>query len=185
MSWRTALSWILLVVDSDEHEDACYCLWSELRLRRAQSVLKPAVDGISAYQVWERMAADEAPGEEFADLQKRLAELDRERASILIALEQLERGLKAPMQPAPRSETAGDVATPTVMSNAEKVALFRSLFRGRDDIFPPAGGKIQTPVRSATRLRAATNGFAASARSRGSSAATARTRHSCLLVTKS
>ncbi len=28
------------------------------------------------------------------------------------------------------------VASPTTLSNAEKVALFRSLFRGRDDVFP-------------------------------------------------
>ena len=37
--------------------------------------------------------------------------------------------------PAPTSQIAG-VASPTALSNAEKVALFRSLFRGRDDVFP-------------------------------------------------
>ncbi len=31
---------------------------------------------------------------------------------------------------------AGAVASPAALSNAEKVALFRSLFRGRDDVFP-------------------------------------------------
>ena len=31
---------------------------------------------------------------------------------------------------------AGVVASPAALSNAEKVALFRSLFRGRDDVFP-------------------------------------------------
>ena len=42
----------------------------------------------------------------------------------------------AEVQSTPPSQTAGDVATTTALSNAEKVALFRSLFRGRDDVFP-------------------------------------------------
>ena len=72
---------------------------------------------------------------EIADLQNRLAELDRERAGVLAALEQLKQGRMVEAQPAPTSQIAG-VASPTALSNAEKVALFRSLFRGRDDVFP-------------------------------------------------
>ena len=63
------------------------------------------------------MAADDALDSKIANLKKRLAELDRERTSVLTAIEQLQPGTKT-------------------LSNAEKVALFRSLFRGRDDVFP-------------------------------------------------
>lgn len=81
------------------------------------------------------MAVDDSSDKEIADLQSRLAELDRERASVLTALEQLKQRLIVEAQPTPVSQTVG-VAVPTVFSNAEKVALFRSLFRGRDDVFP-------------------------------------------------
>jgi superfamily II DNA or RNA helicase len=80
------------------------------------------------------MAVDDSSDEEIADLQNRLAELDAERASILAALEQLkQRRMVEP--PTPASQIAG-VASPSALSNVEKVALFRSLFRGRDDVFP-------------------------------------------------
>jgi superfamily II DNA or RNA helicase len=82
------------------------------------------------------MAVDDSISKEIADLQKRLAELDRERASILSALEQLNQRNPAEAQSAPRPQSGPDVADTTAMSNAEKVALFRSLFRGRDDVFP-------------------------------------------------
>lgn len=73
--------------------------------------------------------------QEIADLERRLAELDRERASLLTALEKLQRR-KIEVPPTPPLKTVGDFATTTALSNAEKVALFRSLFRGRDDVFP-------------------------------------------------
>ena len=82
------------------------------------------------------MAVDDFPDKEIADLQNRLAELDRERASVLAALEQLKRRRTVEVQPTPTSQMADVVASPTALSNAEKVALFRSLFRGRDDVFP-------------------------------------------------
>ena len=85
------------------------------------------------------MAIDDAPSEEIADLQKRLAELDQERASVLTALQQLSQRRTAEVQATPPSQTVRDVATTTAMSNAEKVALFRSFFRGRDDVFPRSG----------------------------------------------
>jgi hypothetical protein len=76
------------------------------------------------------------PHNEIADLQRRLAELDRERASLLTALEklQLRSKIEAPLNP--ESQTIGDLATTKALSNAEKVDLFHSLFRGRDDVFP-------------------------------------------------
>ena len=82
------------------------------------------------------MSVDDFPTSEIADLQRRLAELDRERLDILAALEQLKRRAAAEVQPTTSSQTAGAVASPAVLSNSEKIALFRSLFRGRDDVFP-------------------------------------------------
>ncbi len=81
------------------------------------------------------MAVDDFSDKEIADLQSRLAELDRERASVLAALEQLKQRRIVEARPTPVSQISG-VASPTAFSNAEKVALFRSLFRGRDDVFP-------------------------------------------------
>jgi len=82
------------------------------------------------------MAVNDSPDKEIADLQGRLAELDRERASVLAALEQLKRRPTVEVQPTPTSQMADVVAGPAALSNAEKIALFRSLFRGRDDVFP-------------------------------------------------
>jgi superfamily II DNA or RNA helicase len=80
------------------------------------------------------MATDDTLKREIVDLQKRLVELDRERASILIAIEQLQKRRAADVQPT--VPLATDVATATPMSNTEKTTLFRSRFRGRDDVFP-------------------------------------------------
>ena len=82
------------------------------------------------------MAVDDSNNKEMTDLERRLAELDRERASVLIALGQLKLRRTADMQPTPPPQMEGNVATMTALSNAEKVTLFRSLFRGRDDVFP-------------------------------------------------
>ena len=79
---------------------------------------------------------DDPLNKETADLQRRLAELDRERASFLTALEQLKLRSKAAAQPTLPMQTAGDISSTTALSNAEKVALFHSLFHGRDDVFP-------------------------------------------------
>jgi superfamily II DNA or RNA helicase len=77
---------------------------------------------------------DDSLRNEIADLEIRLAELERERASVLSALEQLK--LRHTMPSKPTSQVAGIAASRMALSNAEKVALFRSLFRGRDDVFP-------------------------------------------------
>src|SRR5215470_5050021 len=82
------------------------------------------------------MAVDDSPDKKIADLQERLAEIDRERASVLAALEQLKRRPTVEVQSTPASQMAVVVAGPAALSNAEKLALFRSLFRGRDDVFP-------------------------------------------------
>jgi superfamily II DNA or RNA helicase len=92
------------------------------------------------------MVADDSVNKEIAALQQRVAELDRERASVLSALEQLEQRRSAEGQPTPSSQDVDSAARATTLSNVEKVALFRSLFRGRDDVFPrrwenPKSGK--------------------------------------------
>jgi superfamily II DNA or RNA helicase len=83
-----------------------------------------------------RMAVDDTLNKEIADLQQRLVELDRERASILAALEQLRQRRRAEVQATPSSQTGDTTSKTPELSNAEKIALFRSLFRGRDDVFP-------------------------------------------------
>lgn len=66
-------------------------------------------------------------------LNQRLALLERERAEIAEQLAALDRPAAAPPPPAPRTAAGGvTMASPT----ADKVALFRSLFRGREDVFP-------------------------------------------------
>ncbi|MET0529555.1 MAG: DEAD/DEAH box helicase family protein [Microvirga sp.] len=75
---------------------------------------------------------------EIAVLSRRLAELDQERNSLIVALEELKLRRQAEEQTPSRHNT--------ILSNADKVALFRSLFRGRDDVFPrrwqnPESGK--------------------------------------------
>jgi superfamily II DNA or RNA helicase len=81
------------------------------------------------------MTADDS-SKEITAFETRLAELDRERASLLTALEQVKqrRSVDEPAAPVQREESY--VARTTRLSNAEKIAQFRSLFRGRDDVFP-------------------------------------------------
>ncbi len=82
------------------------------------------------------MSVDDSPSKQIADLQKRLVELDQERADVRAALEQLQRQVAASEAQTATSLAADAVASPPVLSNIDKIALFRSLFRGRDDVFP-------------------------------------------------
>jgi superfamily II DNA or RNA helicase len=82
------------------------------------------------------MTADASFSKEIADLRKRLAELDRERAVIFAAIERLQERQSAEAQPTSGPQDVGNTARPTPLSNPEKIGLFRSLFRGRDDVFP-------------------------------------------------
>jgi hypothetical protein len=76
--------------------------------------------------------AKDAQGD-IAALQMRLAELDLERERVLAALDRLKQS-DAP-KPEPTASAEHVPSTPA-MSNADKIALFRSLFRGREEIFP-------------------------------------------------
>jgi hypothetical protein len=72
--------------------------------------------------------------ERIAALQKRLVELDRERDSILADIAKLEKLPDA--TPLRATETSAQSAPTIALSSDAKVALFRALFRGRDDVFP-------------------------------------------------
>jgi superfamily II DNA or RNA helicase len=81
------------------------------------------------------MAAADDERAKIAALQKRLCELDAERVRILAALDEIKQRDAEARARAP-SQSAGIVANTSAMSNAEKITLFRSLFRGREDVFP-------------------------------------------------
>src|SRR6266849_2557349 len=71
-----------------------------------------------------RMATPVDASDKIAALQRRLADL-----------EQLEQ-LRATVPPATSMKSAQDATTTIALSNDDKITLFLSLFRGRDDVFP-------------------------------------------------
>jgi hypothetical protein len=78
------------------------------------------------------MSVDDSASTGIADLQKRLVELDRERADILAALEQLKRQVAASeVQHITTSQMAGGVASPAVLSNSEDSPVSLALQRSR------------------------------------------------------
>jgi hypothetical protein len=74
------------------------------------------------------------PQGDIAALQLRLAELDLERERVLAALDRLKQS--DALKPVEPKASAAHVPSSSATSNAGKVALFRSLFRGREEIFP-------------------------------------------------
>lgn len=68
---------------------------------------------------------------QIADLKERLAALDRERSQIVANLSALERA-----QPTAADQSRLLPHVTMASPSAEKIALFRSLFRGRVDVFP-------------------------------------------------
>ncbi len=67
----------------------------------------------------------------------RLAALDHEREDVRSRLKQLGVELAAVDSRTPRREATAPLCSPSSsLTSAEKVALFRSLFRGRDDVYP-------------------------------------------------
>ena len=72
-----------------------------------------------------------------ASLQARLSALDRERSAIAAQIEELQsdpnaKRTAAPVEADPSRASGITAASPA----AEKLALFKSLFRGRADVFP-------------------------------------------------
>lgn len=84
----------------------------------------------------ERMAAENPLEAEIAALERRLGLLDHERESVIGALEQLRVRRGAELQPTPAPPMAVYAAPSMTLSDAEKIALFPSLFPGRHDVFP-------------------------------------------------
>ena len=62
------------------------------------------------------MVVNDSPNKEAADLERSLAELDRERASVLTALGQLKVRRTADVQPRPQPQMVRDAATATALS---------------------------------------------------------------------
>jgi superfamily II DNA or RNA helicase len=89
------------------------------------------------------MPLTDSLGAEIADLERRLADLDRERAGILAALEQIREKAAAKPQP-PVAQAADETSVSTALSNSDKIALFRSLFRSREDVFPRRWENVRT-----------------------------------------
>jgi hypothetical protein len=74
---------------------------------------------------------------ELARAEARLELLEAERESLLARISALRSGLaSAPAAPTLPVAMAPPSATPAPVTQAEKVALFRSLFRGRPDVYP-------------------------------------------------
>jgi hypothetical protein len=69
---------------------------------------------------------------EIAEIHKRLARLESEKAELEASLNRLLSAHEASDSPPPPS----DAPVTNASSPAAKIALFRSLFRGRDDLFP-------------------------------------------------
>jgi superfamily II DNA or RNA helicase len=83
------------------------------------------------------MSAKDHGGQEIEELEHRLALLDQERQHVVAQLETLRRS-QATRSACPHQLTS-DATGPLVTmgsSSAEKIALFRRLFQGRQDVFP-------------------------------------------------
>jgi len=87
----------------------------------------------------------EAITKAIAEAETRLAKLDEERLALTRHLQQLHEQLRTTNLPIVQSESN------SLLTPAEKVTLFRSLFRGREDVFPKlwtsrSGGKGYAPT---------------------------------------
>jgi superfamily II DNA or RNA helicase len=83
-----------------------------------------------------------------ADEEARLARAEKERTEALAKLQELKGRLavedSAPTPPKPVPSDSLPFPSKTPSTHAEKVALFRSLFRGREDVFPRLWEKTKT-----------------------------------------
>lgn len=72
------------------------------------------------------------------ELEHRLAALDEERKQIAVALQRLRQSPANPVSQEQSGSLARSSRAPVTAasSSADKITLFRSLFRGREDVFP-------------------------------------------------
>ena len=83
------------------------------------------------------MSSEHETGTRIADLTSRLAALDRARAAIIVDLAELRRQQDTRQVCQERScQEPAQAAVTMKSSAAEKIAVFRSVFRGREDVFP-------------------------------------------------
>jgi len=82
------------------------------------------------------MIAEDDLEVEIAALERRLGQLDHERETVIAALEQLRVRRRAELQPSLAPPMVVRATPSAALSGADKIALFRSLFRGRHDVFP-------------------------------------------------
>ncbi len=82
-------------------------------------------------------SAIDATREAIVEEEGRLAQLDIERSALLVRLERLRAALRSSSAESGSRVDAPSLAKmPLPKTAAEKVKLFRSLFRGRDDVYP-------------------------------------------------
>jgi hypothetical protein len=114
--------------------------------------------------------------------QARVARLDKELTESRATLESLRADLSAGRMLLP--STPSTIPSPRApVTSVEKVALFRSMFRGREDLYPKLWTNAKTGAKG-TRPPVPTSGSAASARSLRSSAESVRTKPSWLSRTE-
>ena len=83
------------------------------------------------------MSSEHETGTRIADLTSRLAALDRARAAIIVDLAELRRQQDTRQVCQERScQEPAQAAVTMKSSAAEKIAVFRSVFRGREDVSP-------------------------------------------------
>lgn len=73
---------------------------------------------------------------EIAERERRLADLDCKRTEIIAALSRLNEERKATAASTLRLEDVVNASVTMASPNRAKIALFLSLFHGRDDVFP-------------------------------------------------
>ncbi len=76
------------------------------------------------------------PEDELSVAEARLAELDAERARLVVRIDVLRTAETTPYAPAISVPPAPPVGVAVPITQAEKVALFAAMFRGRTDVYP-------------------------------------------------
>ena len=91
------------------------------------------------------MLSEDETGTRIANLTSRLAALERQRAAIIADLAELRRRQEARQICRERScQEPAQAAVTMKSSAAEKIAVFRGVFRGREDVFPRRWDNPQT-----------------------------------------
>ena len=79
-----------------------------------------------------------------SQIESRLAELEEERRRLTAELTRLRREIASPMPAQSVGEAAASHHVHHLSSSAEKTRLFRSLFRGREDVYPRRWENLKT-----------------------------------------